>query len=87
MKSVNEMILDEKVNYYMSLPYTIEIIPDTEDGGYVAKVKELKGCITQADSWEELKDMIEDAMRCWLEVAIEEGDEIPLPKVMKKTKS
>ena len=63
----------------MSLPYTVKIIP-YEDGGYFAKVEELEGCITEADSWEELRDMIEDAMRCWLEVAIEEGDEIPLPK-------
>ena len=68
----------------MSLPYTIKIIPDTEDGGYVAKVVELDGCITQADSWEELKEMIEDAMRCWLESALEDGDEIPLPKVIEE---
>ena len=84
MKSVNEMTFDEKLEYYMSLPYTIEIIPDIENGGYVAKVVELKGCITQANSWEKLKEMIEDAMRCWLKAAIEENDNIPLPKAMEE---
>ena len=74
------MNLKEKLEYYMSLPYTIEVIPDPE-GGYVAKVVELEGCITQADTWEELKEMIEDAKRSWLEVAIEEGFEIPVPNI------
>ena len=46
----------------------------------MAKVVELEGCITQADTWEELKEMIEDAKRNWLEVSIEEGIEIPIPK-------
>ncbi len=71
----------DKIEYYMSLPYTVEIIPDPE-GGYVAKVLELKGCITQADTWEELEYMIEDAKRVWLETALEEGVEIPLPKTL-----
>ena len=74
------MDINEKLDYYMSLPYTIEIIPDTKNGGYVAKVVELEGCITQADTWEELKEMIEDAKRNWLEVAIEEELEIPVPE-------
>ncbi len=84
MGSVKERSFKEKLEYYMSLPYTIEVIPDTEDGGYVAKVVELDGCITQADTWEELKDMIEDAKLCWIESALEDGIEIPLPKVMKE---
>ena len=77
--------IDKLVEYYMSLPYKIEIIPDP-DGGYVAEVKELKGCITQGDTIEELFEMIEDAKRSWLEVAIEDGIEIPLPEVMEEEK-
>lgn len=67
------------LEYYLSLPYTIEIIPDTEDGGYVARIKELRGCITQADSWEELDMMIREAQEGWLEVALEYGHPIPEP--------
>lgn len=65
--------------YYLGLPYTIEIIPDVEDGGYVARVKELRGCITQAETWEELNAMIEEAKTGWLEVALEYGHPIPEP--------
>ena len=67
------------LDYYLSLPYTIEIIPDKEDGGFVIKIKELRGCITQADTWDEVMPMIQDTMRLWLETAIEHGDDIPEP--------
>lgn len=74
------MTPNKTLDYYMSLPYTIEIFPDEEDGGYVARIRELPGCLTQADTWEELQLMIEDAKRAWLEVALEYGDEIPEPE-------
>jgi antitoxin HicB len=67
------------LNYYLSLPYTILVEPDKENGGYVAWIRELRGCITQAETWEEIGMMIEDAKRGWLEVALEHGDEIPEP--------
>ena len=31
---------------YMKLPYKLEIIPDTEESGFVASYPELPGCIT-----------------------------------------
>jgi antitoxin HicB len=70
---------NKTLDYYLSLPYTIEIIPNTEDGGYVARVKELRGCMTQAETWEELQAMIEEAKEGWLEVALESGHPIPDP--------
>jgi antitoxin HicB len=62
----------------MSLPYTIELIPD-EDGYWFAKIPLLKGCMTQTDSWEEILPMITEAKELWLEVALEEGIPIPEP--------
>ena len=53
--------MNKSIDYYLSLPYTIEVIPDEEDGGYVARIRELPGCLTQAETWEELLEMIEDA--------------------------
>lgn len=70
---------DKTLEYYLSLPYTIEIIPDIEDGGYVARIKELRGCMTQADTWEELDVMILEAKTGWLEVALEYDHPIPEP--------
>ena len=34
------------LDYYMGLPYKLEIVPDSTEGGYVASYPELRGCIT-----------------------------------------
>lgn len=72
--------MKKTVEEYMTLPYTIEITPD--DGSYFVKVKELEGCMTVGDAPADALTMIEDAMREWLAVAIEDGIEIPLPESM-----
>lgn len=36
--------------------------------------------MTQADNFDELGEMIQDAMRAWLTVALEDGQEIPEPR-------
>jgi hypothetical protein len=51
------------LDYYINMPYTIEIIPDVESGGFVAKIVELEGCITFGDTREEALQMLEDAKR------------------------
>ncbi len=73
---------DKTVEEYLALPYTIEVQRDESDGevGYVARVVELPGCITQGDDFDELGEMIEDAMRGWIELAIEDGRTVPVPK-------
>lgn len=73
------MPMNKTLDYYLSLPYTIEIIPDVDEGGYVARVRELPGCLTQADTWDELLLMIEEAKTGWLEVALEYEHPIPEP--------
>ena len=66
---------------YLSLPYHIEVMRDNDDEnpGWVAHVIELPGCITQGDDFNELGEMIEDAMRGWIGVALEENIPIPEP--------
>ena len=41
------------IDEYMKLPYRMEIIPDTEEGGYVVSFPELPGCLTCADTLEQ----------------------------------
>ena len=36
----------KSLEYYMNLPYKLEIVPDLDEGGYVARYPELPGCIT-----------------------------------------
>jgi antitoxin HicB len=68
------------VEEYMELPYTIEITPD--EGSYFVKVKELDGCMSVGESEIDALAMIKDAMREWINAAVEDGIEIPLPQAM-----
>jgi len=70
----------EKVEYYMNLPYRLVVVPDVDEGGYGAYYPDLKGCITSANRAEDIVLMAEDAKRCWIEAALEEGIEIPEPE-------
>jgi antitoxin HicB len=65
------------LTYYLSLPYTVEVRHDRD--GWFARVVELPGCMTWADTAEELLPMIEDAKRGWIEDALEHGDPVPEP--------
>ncbi len=46
--------------------------------GWFARVEELPGRMMQADTSDELGEMIEDAKRTWIESALEDGVDIPL---------
>ncbi len=72
----------KSVDDYLKLPYTIEVVRDEgeEYSGWFARVIELPGCMTQADTFEELGVMIQDAMRAWIETAQERGQSIPEPR-------
>jgi antitoxin HicB len=76
------MTAEINLEYFMGLPYTIEVTRDAgeEYSGWFARVVELPGCMTQGDTFEELGEMIEDAMRLWIETAAEDGQEIPEPR-------
>jgi antitoxin HicB len=62
---------------YLVLPYTIEIIPD--DGAWFVQIKELSGCMTEVDTWDEILPAIEEAKYLWLELALQRGRPIPEP--------
>lgn len=68
------------IEYYMELPYKIEIIPDTVEGGYGARLKELPGCITCGDTMEIAIKNAEEAKREWILSALEDGITIPEPQ-------
>lgn len=74
--------MSNNLEYYMSLPYKLSIVPDLEEGGYAAEYPELPGCITCGESIDEVVKLAKDAMKCWLTVAIENNDPIPLPEAM-----
>ena len=64
---------------YLALEYSFNVIADPE-GGYVIVYPDLPGCVTQAESVDEVIPMAVDARTLWLEAAYDqEGLEIPLP--------
>ena len=67
------------IDYYMSLPYRMEIIPDAEEGGFTAWFPDLPGCLTCAETLEGILENALDAKRAWLTAAIEEGIPIAEP--------
>ncbi len=67
------------LEYYMSLPYTIELTPDV-DGYWFAEIPLLDGCMTNGESREDALAMIDDAKRAWLETALELDLPIPEPQ-------
>ncbi|MBI1971024.1 type II toxin-antitoxin system HicB family antitoxin [Candidatus Woesearchaeota archaeon] len=48
------------------------LIEQDDDGGFVGKVAELPGCLTQGDTLNELMDNIKEAIELYLEVQAEE---------------
>ena len=70
--------MKKTLDYYMGLPYNYSLY-HSEEGGYVIEIPDLPGCITQGETAEEALNMIEDAKRCWIEVALEDGRQIPEP--------
>ncbi|MBQ0059924.1 MAG: type II toxin-antitoxin system HicB family antitoxin [Lachnospiraceae bacterium] len=64
---------------YMQLSYRMEIVEDTEEGGYVISYPELPGCITSGDDIASAVKNAEEARREWLAAAMESGQSIPEP--------
>ncbi len=63
---------------YLSLNDPIVLHADP-DGGYVAEIRDLPGCMTQGETIEETMKNINEARELWLETVFELGKSIPLP--------
>ena len=68
----------ESLDFYLERKYPVTLYPALE-GGYVAEIKDLPGCVTQGETAEESVAEVEDARVLWIETAHEHGDDIPLP--------
>lgn len=67
------------LEYYLALPYTEWVRPDTEEGGFYAGVEELPGCMSDGATRAEALEELQDAKQSWIGTALEFGDEIPMP--------
>lgn len=78
LNQTNKQIEQSPLEYYLKLQYPITLYPDIE-GGYVAQIKDLPGCLTQGETLEETMININEARELWIETACEAGNNIPLP--------
>ena len=68
------------IDEYMKIQYRMEITEDSAEGGYVASYPELKGCIACGLTIEAASAALADAKRVWIEAALEDGYDIPVPE-------
>lgn len=64
---------------YMAMPYRMEIVEDSDEGGFIASYPDLPGCISCGETVEAAAANAQDAKRAWLEVAMEDGIAIREP--------
>jgi predicted RNase H-like HicB family nuclease len=55
----------------------VVLYPDHEDGGWIAEVPSLPGCMTQGDTREEAIENVRDAIVTWIEGANTVGMDVP----------
>lgn len=70
--------MTKKLKYYLNLKYTVRLKKNS-DGTFFGEIEELPGCMTEGDNSEETLEMLEDAKRAWIKVALERGLNIPEP--------
>ncbi len=75
---MSSMTHSKTLEAYLALEYPFNVLADP-DGGYVVVFPDLPGCMTQADTYEEIAFMAEDVRRLWIETAYDLGRDIPLP--------
>ena len=68
----------KNLDFYLSLKYPSTIHQDSE-GGFVAEIADLPGCITQSETIDELMSSIGEAKQAWITTAYEMGQDIPVP--------
>ena len=67
------------LEYYMSLPYSFEFVPDPDEGGYAVRFPDLNGCLTVGETIQQAYDNAMDAKLAWLSSSLNAGVDIPEP--------
>lgn len=60
-------------------PYTRILVPEVEEGGYVAEILEFPGVYGQGETAEEAIANVDEVAAEWLAVVMEDGQTIPEP--------
>jgi antitoxin HicB len=69
----------QEIQALLSRRYPVTFYP-AEEGGYVAEIEDLPGCITQGETVDEAAAAIEECRVAWMETALANGMEVPPPR-------
>lgn len=72
-------VSEREVARLAALPWTTEL-KRNDDGSVFARILELPGCMTEADSEEEAIHNLHEALELWLESELSRGHPIPTPE-------
>jgi antitoxin HicB len=78
-REVERRVSTGELAAYLSAPFVRMIIPNVEEGGYLAEVLELPGCVTEGRTPEDAYRNLEDAMTGWIAASLDTGRPIPEP--------
>ncbi len=67
------------LDYYLRLDYPIELVRDSDQGGYFARHPDLLGCTAEGATPEEAVENLNESRELWLETRLESGYPIPEP--------
>ncbi|WP_151736245.1 toxin-antitoxin system HicB family antitoxin [Paenibacillus tengchongensis] len=75
-------MMDNNLEYYLNLPYTLEIreIHDELGHYFYGNYVELNGCESKGDTIEDLVSNMTDAKLAWISIRYERGELIPEPQ-------
>jgi antitoxin HicB len=68
---------------YLRLKYPIRIVED-EKGGWFVEIPDLPGCMTVVEDFKDAYEAIDLVKEGWIEIALGDGQDIPLPSTEKK---
>ena len=63
-----------------NIKYEVIVYWSNEDDCFISEMPELPGCMSDGKTYEEAITNIAQVAKMWIEVATEEGREIPEPK-------
>lgn len=74
------MVEKTLIDYYsVDYPALVRKIPEAEGGGWIAEIIELPGCMADGETPDEAMLNLNEAKKCWIDVALKRGQDIPVP--------
>lgn len=75
--------MDRTLDDYLGLGYVYEVVP-AEEGGSVVRYTDLPSCFAQVEEGEDIRQVARDVLTEWLTLALEDGDDIPVPQAARE---